>query len=123
MCIHLLLSSLLAASAGVSADVDAVLNRSCTLPTGTDNTTLTFCNATRFSLLVLSCVCTDCRSPYKAAGGLAERHCYTIEHCLKMDYCSDCGSPWGWLCDDCEAGWVPSAPSEGKCLRNASLVL
>ncbi len=87
-------------------------------PKTTDNVTLAYCNATRFSILVLQCVCTECEAPYVAAGGLAERHCYTIPHCKVMDYCSDCGCPWNWLCDVCEPGWKPSAPDEGVCVPN-----
>jgi len=74
-------------------------------PTNNDRDTLKYCNATKFSILVMDCVCTSCDEPYKAAGGLADRFCYHIDHCTDMEYCGDCGTPWNWTCEQCEPGW------------------
>ena len=78
--------------------------QSCALPSDTSSTTLRECNATYFSVLAWQCVCETCHEPYQPAGGVTERFCHHIPHCVRMRQCasSECDAPFGWDCEQCE---------------------
>ena len=90
--------------------------QSCALPTETTtSTTLRECNATYWSVLAWQCVCETCHEPYRAAGGVTERFCHHIPHCVRMRQCGkdDCDdAPWGWECEQCEYLYHPAGRAQ-----------